>query len=198
MKKLIFIFSLIACQFVSIAQSEKKSTLFSINTGIGNVDRYSLGSGTEYKMPLLIAVEKTGKLGSISNLPNWISYGGYFRHAKQVYNWTSFGSEYTTQTNIYGIGARGSVDIMAMIDDLSDSGSEKKSPLTLYAGAQIGWDFVTNRSTWVYNYNYAYGSGLRTTPFVGARLSAGQKLGIQAELGRTANRTLTVGVSYKF
>jgi hypothetical protein len=175
---------------------------FSMNTGFGGLKRYLSGDETNWSTPVLLFLEKSGKLGNLDMVPNYVYYGGYFRWSKQEYTYRSiFTGEpiYTAESTILGFGVRGSISVLPALKDLAGKPMSGTGPIDLYAGFQAGYDIVMHENLGVYNYYYGsnYSSGLRVAPFIGGRFYPTKWFGVHAELGTTANRWLTVGIIFR-
>lgn len=171
--------------------------LFGVSTGALGGNRYRVGDNTSLKAPLLITGERSGKFGRLTNLPNWLYYGFYFRYSRHEYKYTIFNNPYSITATVIGAGARANVSVLTMAKDLG-WGVETMSRIDPYVGFQLGYDVISyDYSNYYYN-NYsggwAYGSGLRLTPMMGVRFFPTHWLGIQAELGGTSTRFLSAGI----
>ncbi len=171
--------------------------LFSVSTGALGGNRYRLNDNTSLKAPILITGERSGKFGKVTNLPNWLYYGFYFRYSKHQYEYNDTSNPYTIDATVIGAGVRASASVFTMAKDLGWD-SKKMSRIDPYVGFQMGYDIISfDYSNSPYNYyysNWGYGSGLRLNPMLGVRFFPTHWLGVQAEIGGTSNRFISAGI----
>lgn len=167
----------------------------SVNTGLGST--FGPNDFTKFKSPIMIFWENGGDLGHYTDfidIPNWIFYGAYVRFSKHEVNYYN---SYSYGATTFGAGIRTNVSILPMVAAISGKEMKKSGPFEFYGGVQLGYDYVFYDGYLAYYGYYGTESGLKVSPFAGARFYLLKWLGVHAELGSTSGRYCSVGINIR-